>query len=97
MTLAVHYAIAVVPARPYRPKDKAKAEAGVPLVERWVLGPTAQPALLQPHELNRHIAELMIAFEPPALQELPGFRESAFAEMDRPALRPLPETCYEFC
>ncbi|MEN9480680.1 MAG: hypothetical protein RLZZ298_2075 [Pseudomonadota bacterium] len=35
--LAVHYATAVLPARPYRPKDKAKAEAGVLLVERWVL------------------------------------------------------------
>lgn len=31
----VHYATAVVLARPYRPKEKAKAEVGVLLVERW--------------------------------------------------------------
>jgi transposase len=35
--LATHYGTAVLPARPRRPKDKAKAEAGVLLVERWVL------------------------------------------------------------
>ncbi len=34
---AGHYATAVLPARPYRQKDKAKVEAGVLLVERWVL------------------------------------------------------------
>jgi len=27
----------VMPARPYKPKDKAKAEAGVLLVERWIM------------------------------------------------------------
>jgi transposase len=94
--LAVHYAIAVVPARPYRPKDKAKAEAGVLLVERWVLARLRNQRFFSLNELNRHIAELMIALNRRPFKKLPGFRESAFAEMDRPALRPLPETCYEF-
>jgi len=31
--LAAHYGVAVIPARPYKPKDKAKAEAGVQLVD----------------------------------------------------------------
>ena len=35
--LAEHYDIAVLPARPYKPQDKAKAEVAVQIVERWIL------------------------------------------------------------
>lgn len=35
--LAAHYDTAVVPARPRKPKDKAKVESAVLLVERWIL------------------------------------------------------------
>ena len=35
--LAWHYQTVVVPARVRKPRDKAKAEAGVLLVERWIL------------------------------------------------------------
>ena len=94
--LAVHYATAVVPARPYRPKDKAKAEAGVLLVERWVLARLRHQRFFSLGELNRHITELMQALNRRPFKKLPGCRESAFAEMDRPALCPLPETRYEF-
>ena len=94
--LAVHYATAVLPARPYRPKDKAKAEAGVLLVERWVLARLRHQRFFSLSELNRHIAELMLALNRRPFKKLPGSRESAFAEMDRPALRPLPATRYEF-
>ena len=93
---AVHYATAVVPARPYRPKDKAKVEAGVLLVERWVLARLRHQRFFSLSELNRHIAELMQALNRRPFKKLPGSRESAFAEMDRPALRPLPESRYEF-
>ena len=96
MTWAVHYATAVVPARPYRPKDKAKAEAGVLLVERWVLARLRKQRFFSLSELNRHIAELMLALNRRPFKKLPGCRESAFAELDRPALRPLPTTRYEF-
>lgn len=94
--LAVHYATAVVPARPYRPKDKAKAEAGVLLVERWVLARLRKQRFFSLGELNHHIAELMVALNRRPFKKLPGCRESAFAELDCPALRPLPATRYEF-
>lgn len=94
--LAVHYATAVLPARPYRPKDKAKAEAGVLLVERWVLARLRNQRFFSLGELNRHIAELMLVLNRRPFKKLPGCRESAFAEMDRPALRTLPATRYEF-
>ena len=36
--MARHYGTAVLPARPRKPRDKAKVEACVGIVERWLLG-----------------------------------------------------------
>jgi transposase len=94
--LAIHYATAVLPARPYRPKDKAKVEAGVLLVERWVLARLRHQRFFSLAELNRQIAESMIALNQRPFKKLPGSRQSAFAELDRPALRSLPAIRYEF-
>jgi len=94
--LATHYGTAILPARPYRPKDKAKVEAGVLLVERWVLARLRHQRFFSLGELNRAIAELMTALNTRPFKKLPGCRQSAFAELDRPALRPLPVTRYEF-
>ena len=94
--LATHYGAAVLPARPYRPKDKAKVEAGVLLVERWVLARLRHQRFFSLGELNRRIAELMTALNARPFKKLPGCRLSAFAELDRPALRALPVTRYEF-
>ena len=35
--VATHYGTAIVPARPYKPRDKAKVEVGVQVVQRWIL------------------------------------------------------------
>ncbi len=35
--MAEYYGVAVIPARPYKPKDKAKTEVGVQIVERWIM------------------------------------------------------------
>lgn len=94
--LATHYSTAVLPARPYRPKDKAKVEAGVLLVERWVLARLRNQRFFSLGELNRSIAELMTVLNNRPFKKLPGCRQSAFIELDRPALRPLPATRYEF-
>src|SRR3989442_629789 len=37
LDLAQHYDVAVIPARAARPRDKAKVEVGVQVVERWIL------------------------------------------------------------
>jgi len=94
--LATHYGTAVLPARPYRPKDKAKVEGGVLLVERWVLARLRHQRFFSLCELNRAIAELMTALNRRPFKKLPGCRQSAFAELDQPALRPLPATRYAF-
>ena len=94
--LATHYGTTVLPARPYRPKDKAKAEGAVLLVERWVLARLRHQRFFSLDELNGSVAELMIHLNSRPFKKLPGCRQSAFIEMDRPALRPLPATRYEF-
>lgn len=94
--LARHYATVVLPARPRRPKDKAKVEGGVLLVERWVLARLRHQRFFSLDEINRAIAELMLRLNTRPFKKLPGCRQSAFAELDRPALRPLPATRYEF-
>lgn len=93
---ADHYGIAVVPARVRRPRDKAKAEAGVLLVVRWILARLRHHTLFSLHEANARVAELRGALNARPFRKLPGSRLSQFEALDRPALRPLPATRYEF-
>lgn len=93
--LAEHYGVAVIPARVRRPKDKAKAEAGVLLVERWILACLRHRQFFSLAELNAAIAELLVKLNDRPFRKLPGSRRSRFEELDRPALRPLPATRYE--
>ena len=94
--MAAHYGVAVVPARVRKPKDKAKVEAGVLLVERWVLARLRNQVFWSLAELNRSIGELVAALNLRPFKKLPGCRRSAFESQDRPALQPLPATPYEF-
>jgi transposase len=92
---ARHYGCAVLPARPYRPQDKAKAEFGVQLVERWILARLRNQHLFSLLALDQAIAGLVVELNAKAFQKLDGTRRSWFEEIDRPALRPLPVTRYE--
>jgi len=94
--LARHYGVAVIPARAARPRDKAKVEAGVLLVERWILARLRNRQFFSLSGLNDAIAELLHELNARPLKKLPGSRASAFAEIDRPALKPLPAQPYEF-
>ena len=94
--LAAHYDLAVIPARSGRPKDKAKVEAGVLLVERWILACMRNRRFFSLVELNEAIAELLMRLNRRRFKRLPESRESLFHSLDRPALRPLPVTHYEF-
>ena len=94
--LADHYGMAVVPARVRKPRDKAKAEAGVLLVERWILACLRQQVFFSLDQLNREIARRLGPLNERAFRKLPGSRRSAFEQLDQPALRPLPAQRYEF-
>ncbi|MEJ2292752.1 MAG: IS21 family transposase [Deinococcales bacterium] len=94
--LAMHYGTAIIPARVRRPRDKAKAEAGVLLVERWILACLRHRTFFSLIELNVAIAQLLVKLNNKPFQKLPGSRRSLFEQLDRPALRPLPTTRFEF-
>jgi len=96
LDLANHYDIAVLPARARRPRDKAKAEAGVLLVERWILAALRNRTFFSLGELNREIARLLKHLNERAFKKLPGSRRELFEQLDRPALQPLPAQAYEF-
>ncbi|MNF52631.1 IS21 family transposase [Pseudomonas borbori] len=94
--LAEHYGVAVVPARARKPRDKAKAEVGVQVVERWILAALRNRQFFSLDELNRAIAVLLERLNARPFKKLPGSRQSAFDTLDRPALRPLPEQPYVY-
>ena len=94
--LAEHYQLAVIPARPYKPKDKAKAENAVLVVQRWVLARLRHHSFFCLAELNQCIRALLEELNNRPFKQLPGCRRSAFEQLDRPALRPLPVQPYRY-
>ncbi len=94
--LATHYGTAVLPARPRRPRDKAKVESGVLVAERWILAPLRNHTFFSLAELNREIARLLDSLNDRPFQKLEGTRRSLFESVERPALKPLPSTRYEY-
>ena len=91
-----HYGTAVLPARPYRPQDKASVESGVQVVQRWILARLRHQTLVGLAELNAAIAQLLKILNQKPFQKLPGCRESVFLSMDKPALKPLPAEAYHY-
>jgi transposase len=94
--MASHYGIAVLPARPRKPKDKAKVEAAVLLAERWILAVLRNRRFFSLAELNAAIRELLDRLNEKPFQKMEGSRKSWFENLDKPALRPLPRKPYEF-
>jgi transposase len=94
--MARHYGTAILPARPYKPRDKAAVEAGVLLVQRWILARLRNRQFFTLDELNAAIGALLIDLNNRPFKKLEGSRASAFASIDRPAMAPLPVTRYEY-
>ncbi|HXA03887.1 MAG TPA: IS21 family transposase [Bryobacteraceae bacterium] len=92
--MAQYYSIAVLPARPYKPRDKAKVENAVGIVERWILAALRHRRFCAIAELNEAIDELLDRLNNRRFRKRDGTRASLFIEMDRPALQPLPAQPY---
>jgi transposase len=93
--MAQHYATAVVPARPRKPRDKAKVEGAVLLAQRWILACLRNRRFFSLDELNAAIRELLEKLNTRPFQKLEGCRRSAFEKFDRPSMKPLPARRYE--
>jgi transposase len=94
LEMAQHYGTTVIPARPRRPKDKAKVETAVLIVQRWILARLRHRTFFSLSELNQAIWELLNELNERPFQKLEGSRASAFEKLDRPALRALPAVRY---
>lgn len=94
--LADHYGTAIVPARVRRPKDKAKAEGGVLIAQRFILASLRNRTFFSLAEANIAIRERLVLLNNRPFRKLPGCRQSRFEEIDRPAMLPLPATPYQY-
>jgi transposase len=94
--MASHYGIAVLPTRVRRPRDKAKVEAGVQVVERWILAALRHRTFFSLAELNTAIRELLEKLNTRPFKKLPGSRREHFERLDKPALQPLPAEPYVY-
>jgi transposase len=94
--LARHYDTAIVPARPYKPRDKAKVEVGVQVVGRWILARLRNRRFFALADLNAAIRDLLTDLNARPLRGWGRSRRQLFDELDRPALGPLPAEPYEY-
>jgi len=94
--MAAHFDTVVVPARPHKPKDKAKVEGAVLLVERWILARLRNRQFFSLGEVNAAIRPLLDWLNDKVSRHLGASRRQLFTQLDKPALKPLPVAPYIF-
>ena len=93
-SLSRHYNMAVQPARPYKPKDKSKAEQGVQGIQRWILARLRNRTFFSVDELNDAISILLDIYNNKIVKRFGKSRTQLFEELDKPALQPIPVNRY---
>ena len=94
--MADHYRTAILPARPRKPRDKAKVENGVLIAQRWILAVLRHRVFYSLADFNTAIRELLEKLNDRPLRKIQKSRRALFQELDRPAALSLPERPYEF-
>ena len=94
--LGEHYGCGILPARKRHPRDKAKVEKGVQIVEQQVLAPLRNQTFFSLDHLNQEIGRRLKEVNDQPFQKLSGSRTTWYEEVDRPAMQPLPRFEYEF-
>jgi transposase len=88
---AAHYQTVILPARPAKPRDKAKVEVAVQVAERWILARLRHEVFTSLAALNARIRELLTDLNARPMKGYGGqSRRDLFEAFDRPALQPLP-------
>lgn len=93
--MARHYRTSILPARPRKPRDKAKVEKGVQFVETWIHAVLRNHTFFSLTELNITVRGLLEKLNEKPFKRLEGSRRSWFEAIDKPALKPLPDTQFE--
>ena len=94
--MAEHYGVGILPARPNRPRDKAKVEAGVRFAQSYILGRLRNRVFFSLEECNGAISEALARINGRIMRRLGVSRHDLFVQLEQPAMRPLPEIPYEY-
>jgi transposase len=94
--MAAHYDTAIIPARPRKPRDKAKVEAAVLLATRWIIAKLRNRKFFSLVELNEAIRACVADLNNRPSRHLGASRSALFEEVERSALKSLPAEPYVF-
>jgi transposase len=94
--MAAHYGTAVLPARPNKPRDKAKVEVAVQVATRWIIAKLRHQRFFSLAELNAAIGDLVAALNDRVTRHLGRSRRALFDDIERGALKPLPVEPYVY-
>ena len=94
--MARHYRTTLIPARPYKPKDKASDENAVLNVSRRIIAALRNRKFFGIADINDAIDEELEKFVNRPFQKMEGNRLSTFEKIDKPNLQPLPSRKYEY-
>jgi transposase len=94
--LATHYGTAIVPARPYKPRDKAKVEVAVLLATRWIIAKLRNRSFFSLRELNDAISGCVSELNARISRHLGASRQALFEGQERQALKRLPVEPYVY-
>jgi transposase len=94
--MAKHYGTVVLPARPAHPRDKAKAEVGVQIAQRWILARLRNQTFFSMEELSERVIELREELNDRVMKRYGESRRQLFLRLDRPALHALPRDPFTY-
>lgn len=94
--MADHYGCAVIPARPRKPRDKAKVESGVLVAKRWILAVLRKRTFNSLVDLNTAIGECLEKLNNRPMRRMKRSRRELFESLDKPNALPLPTRPYEY-
>ena len=94
--MAAHYRVGILPARPYRPRDKAKVEVGVRIAQYYILGRLRHLKFYSLAECNAAIAEILLQLNGRVMRHFGVSRQHLFDTVERPTMQALPDQDYEY-
>ncbi len=94
--MASHYGVGILPARPRKPRDKAKVEAGVRFAQTYILGRLRRQTFFSLAEANAAIVAALERINAHVMRRLSVSRRHLFETIEMPVLAPLPDADYQF-